>query len=163
MLLFLSTYANKIDKKGRVSVPAPFRSELERGQSNSFIVFPNPEQNCIDAWDRDRIARYARDRDSFDPDSPEYATVSNVLLNSRSLTFDSEGRVNLPVDLISAVGIDGEVVFAGLGETFQIWSPVEFEKFSADAQSVIDGSPRRIRVSPSTGPALGGSDGDGNG
>ncbi len=163
MLLFLSTYINKIDKKGRVSVPAPFRSELERGQSNSFIVFPNPEQPCIDAWDRDRIGRYARDRDGFDPDSPEYATVSHVLLNSRSVTFDGEGRVSLPDDMIDNIGIDDEVVFAGLGETFQIWSPAQFEAYTAQSQQTIDTSPRRIRISPSTGPASSGTDGDRNG
>jgi MraZ protein len=165
MLLFLSTYTNKIDKKGRVSVPAPFRSELERNQSSSFIIFPNPEQPCIDAWDRDRIARYARDRDGFDPDSAEYATVSHVLLTSRQLAFDSEGRVNLPDDMIDAIGIGGEVIFAGLGETFQIWSAAEFEKYSNASQAVIDGSPRRIRISPSTGPSTGqnGAEGDGNG
>ena len=160
MLLFLSTYTNKIDKKGRVSVPAPFRAELERGHSNGFIVFPNPEQPCIDAWDRDRLARYARDRDTFDPDSPEFATVTNVMLTSKPMSFDSEGRVTLPPDLLEDCNINGEVVFAGLGETFQIWSPGNFADYSADAAQRIKDSPHRIRISPSTSSAF---DGDHNG
>jgi len=160
MLLFLSTYESKIDKKGRVSVPASFRSELERIQSNSFIVFPNTEQPCIDAWDRDRIARYARDRDSYDPDSAEYATVSSVLLTSRPLSFDSEGRVSLPENMLEAAGIERELVFAGQGETFQIWNPAEFDKYTEENNKAIQASTRRIRIAPKTNPA---SDGGGNG
>jgi MraZ protein len=152
MLLFLSTYTNRIDKKGRVSVPAPFRAELERSQSNGFTIFPNPEQPCIDAWDRDRLVRYARDRDSYDPDSAEFATVSKVLLTSRSLSYDAEGRVALPADMIEAIGIDGEVVFAGLGETFQIWSPAAFAQYSEQNSARIQAADHTIRIAPKARP-----------
>ena len=38
--MFLSSYENKIDKKGRVSVPATFRSHLSSMGYNGFISYP---------------------------------------------------------------------------------------------------------------------------
>ena len=39
--MFLSSYENKIDKKGRVSVPANFRSHLNSVGYNGFITYPS--------------------------------------------------------------------------------------------------------------------------
>ena len=39
--MFLSSYENRIDKKGRVSVPATFRSHLSSMGYNGFISYPS--------------------------------------------------------------------------------------------------------------------------
>jgi MraZ protein len=156
MLLFLSTYENKIDKKGRVSVPAPFRSELERSQFNSIIVFPHPDLDCIEVWDRERLSRYAEGMDDLAPMSAEYDFASTLMSKSRPLTFDGEGRVGLPEAMLEQVGIDSDLVFAGRGQTFQIWSPENIAKFDAEADARVAQSPNRIRLAPRR-------NGDGNG
>jgi len=53
--VFLSTFANKIDRKGRVSVPAPFRAVLDRQASTGIILYPSFKHPCIEGSGDERI------------------------------------------------------------------------------------------------------------
>jgi MraZ protein len=55
--MFLSTYENRIDKKGRVSVPASFRSYLSNLGYNGVVCFPSFNNQSIEAWTQDRIEK----------------------------------------------------------------------------------------------------------
>src|SRR5262245_60437006 len=53
MVQFLGTHQNKLDAKGRVSVPAPFRAALRaRGENNGthLVLRPSHQHPCIEAW-----------------------------------------------------------------------------------------------------------------
>ena len=65
--MFLSTYENKLDKKGRVSVPAPFRSYLSNLGYNGIICFPSFNHSSIEAWPQDRIEKISNAIDTLDP------------------------------------------------------------------------------------------------
>ena len=65
--MFLSTYQNKLDKKGRVSVPASFRSYLSNLGYNGVICYPSFNNNCIEAWPQDRIEKISNAIDSLNP------------------------------------------------------------------------------------------------
>lgn len=129
MPLFLSSYANRVDKKGRVSVPSQFRAELEH--MNGFIAFPHTEHPCIEGWDRARMAQLADVMDDYSPLSEEYDALAYLLGKARELPFDPEGRVILPGYLMEAAGITDSVVFIGRGKSFQIWEPVRQAEFES--------------------------------
>lgn len=152
MPLFLSTYTNKVDKKGRVSVPAQFRNELEKAGYNSFIAFPHPDLRCIEAWDKERMDRYAEGMDEFSPMSAEYASVSTLMTASREVVFGPEGRIVVPEYLLDYLDPEGTVIFAGRGQTFQIWRPDRFADYelevknrAAQLTNVVRLAPRRPR------------------
>ena len=65
--MFLSTYQNKLDKKGRVSVPASFRSYLSNLGYNGVICYPSFNNSCIEAWPQDRIEKISNTIDSLNP------------------------------------------------------------------------------------------------
>ena len=65
--MFLSTYQNKLDKKGRVSVPASFRSYLSNLGYNGVICYPSFNNNCVEAWPQDRIEKISNAIDSLNP------------------------------------------------------------------------------------------------
>ena len=65
--MFLSTFENKLDKKGRVSVPASFRSYLSNLGYNGVICYPSFNNNCIEAWPQDRIEKISSAIDSLNP------------------------------------------------------------------------------------------------
>lgn len=136
-MLFLSTYQNKLDKKGRVSVPAQYRSVLS-GQSFSGIVaygsFVNP---CIEACGMSRIEKLSARIETLDPFSDERdAFAATILGGSQQLAFDGEGRVMLPEGLIELAGLKEQVVFLGKGETFEIWEPEGFATYASRARDV---------------------------
>ncbi len=124
MALFLSTFVNKIDKKGRVSVPASFRSALADQTFQGIVAYPSFVLPAIEACGMDRMDALSRGVDRFTPFSDEHDAFANALFgDSNQLPWDGEGRVILPQALREAAGLDGLAAFVGQGATFQIWEP----------------------------------------
>lgn len=127
MGLFLSTFVNKVDKKGRVSVPATFRAALASEKFPGVIVFPNLSLPAIDGLGMQQMERLSAGIDTFNPFSDEHdAFALSILADSHQLPFDGEGRVVLPEELLTHAKIREQAAFAGRGSTFQIWEPAAF-------------------------------------
>ena len=133
--MFLSTFENKIDKKGRVSVPASFRSFLSNLGYNGIVCYPSFNNNCIEAWPQDRIDKISDAIDSLNPfeEKKDYFATS-ILAESINLQFDREGRILLTSKLINHAKIKNRILFVGQGKTFQIWDPTNYEKFRVTAK-----------------------------
>jgi len=133
--MFLSSYENKLDKKGRVSVPASFRSHLSSLGYNGFIAYPSFNHEALEACSEDRIEKLSNTIDSLNPfeEKRDYFATS-VLSESVSLQFDSEGRVLITEKLLDHAKIKNSVLFVGQGKTFQIWESKSFEKFKIVAR-----------------------------
>ena len=133
--MFLSNYENMLDKKGRVSVPSSFRAHLNSMGYNGFITYPSFNHAALDGCAQDRIEKLSESIDSLGPfeDKRDYFATS-VLSESVSLHFDSEGRVSLTQKLLNHARIKNNILFVGLGKTFQIWEPKLFEKFKIVAR-----------------------------
>jgi len=133
--MFLSSYENNIDKKGRVSVPASFRSHLITMGYNGFISYPSFNHTALEACSQDRIEKLSDSIDSLNPfeEKRDYFATS-VMSESVSLQFDTEGRVSFTEKLLDHAKIKNNILFVGLGKTFQIWEPKIFEKFKVIAR-----------------------------
>jgi len=133
--MFLSIYENKLDKKGRVSVPASYRSYLSNLGYNGIVCFPSFNNHCVEAWPQDSIEKISNAIDTLNPfeEKKDYFATS-ILSESINLQFDSEGRVILTPKLLKHTKIKNNVLFVGQGKTFQIWEPTAFEKFRVNAR-----------------------------
>ena len=133
--MFLSTYENKLDKKGRVSVPASFRSYLSNLGYNGIVCYPSFNNQSIEAWPQDRIEKISNAIDALNPfeEKKDYFATS-ILSESINLQFDSEGRISLTSKLLKHAKIKNSMLFVGQGKTFQIWEPTIFEKFRVTAR-----------------------------
>ena len=133
--MFLSVYENKLDKKGRVSVPASFRSYLSNLGYNGIICFPSFNNQSIEAWPQDRIEKISNAIDNLNPfeEKKDYFATS-ILSESTNLQFDGEGRILITTKLLKHAKIKNSMLFVGQGQTFQIWEPTAFEKFKITAR-----------------------------
>lgn len=135
MALFLSTFTNKIDAKGRVSVPVQFRASLVNENFSGMVVYESFVNDCIEGCDLDRIKKLSESIDNLDPFSEERdAFATAVLGGSTQLAIDGDGRVILPESLLKKAKIKGNAVFVGKGSTFEIWEPKKFEEYMAKAK-----------------------------
>ena len=133
--MFLSSYENKLDKKGRVSVPSNFRSHLSSLGYSGFIAYPSFNHEALEACCQDRIEKLSSTIDSLNPfEEKRDFFATSVLSESISLQFDSEGRVLISEKLLNHAKIKKNILFVGLGKTFQIWEPKFFEKFKVVAR-----------------------------
>ena len=126
---FVSTFTNKIDYKGRVSIPASFRGVLERdGYAGGVYCYPAIDAPALDAGGE----RLAKKIDGLLAGLPDYSDERDELSVAlygevQVLSIDGDGRIILPQGLRTHAGLQTEVAFVGLGEKFQLWSPDQFE------------------------------------
>jgi len=125
--LFLSRHVNKVDRKGRVSVPAPFRAALVSEAYQGLILFRSLQHQALEGCSLEQMQKLSAALDTADlpPDQKElWATT--IFGGSQAVPFDSEGRIVLPQDLSEFAEIDDAATFIGMGTTFQIWAPKAF-------------------------------------
>ncbi len=136
MALFLSTFVNKVDKKGRVSVPAPFRAVLATQTFAGIVAYPSFVSAAIDACGLDRMEQLSNSVDQLNPFGEQHdAFATTLFAASHQLAWDAEGRVVLPDSLRETAGIGDLATFVGRGPTFQIWEPGAAEQNQAQARA----------------------------
>lgn len=117
---------NRIDSKGRVSVPPSFRPNLRKSDTDpaDFVLRPSELHPCIEGWPKDIIAAMAQPAAEIDP-FDEAAEDRALLWYGTAVepSMDKEGRISLPKEMAAMAGITDEVMFIGVGSRFQIWAP----------------------------------------
>lgn len=137
-MLFLSTYQNRIDKKGRLSIPAQFRAALASQEFAGIVVYPSPLNGCIEACGMARMLKLNNRIERFDPYSEERdAFATTIFGESSQLAFDTEGRVMLPDALIAMASLKEHATIVGKGEIFEIWNPDTFERHAKKARETM--------------------------
>lgn len=134
MKTFIGTFVNKIDSKGRISVPAPFRMVIQAKGLSGIALYPSLVDPCIEGCGLDRIEALA---DNL-PDDPlpgvdEDAYAHLIIGTARETPFDGGGRVILPEDFMAKAALTDKGAFVGKGRSFQIWEPAAL----ADAQAAM--------------------------
>lgn len=135
MAVFLSSFVNKIDKKGRVSVPASFRSVLGV-DAPGIVVFRSLQYDALDGCSITHLELLSQSLEKLDLAPEMFELIETTIFGgSVQVPFDSEGRVSLPQHLAEAVGIADEVAFVGRRKTFQLWNPEKLAAHDAATRS----------------------------
>ena len=146
MNIFLSKYLNKIDKKGRVSIPAGYRGALAKENFNGIIAYPSFKNNCIECCSMSHLEELSKIIQNLDPYSDERDAFETIVLGEAvQLQFDSEGRVILPSYLMEQVGISSQGCFVGKGLVFEIWNPDQFEAHRKSAKEIAQGNRKILK------------------
>lgn len=136
---FVSTFTNKIDTKGRVSVPASFRAVLERdGYAGGIYCYPSLDAPALDAGGQSLAQKIDVLLDELPDYSDERDELSVALYGDvHVLAFDQDGRIVLPEVLRAHADLSTHVAFVGLGQKFQMWEPGRFEQRRARAREKV--------------------------
>ena len=134
---FIGRYLNKVDKKGRVSVPASWRLSLIGKEFSGIIAQSSLSEKSIDAYPREYLELLQNKLDLNDPLLEENEYESTVLFGGSVLSFDSEGRVILSSSLRAESNIEAEALFVGMGRKFRIWEPAAFDDYEKKAREYM--------------------------
>lgn len=147
MAIFLGTFENKIDRKGRVSVPARFRAHLSQQAFQGIVAYPSHKHAAIEGVGYDRMEKLAASLDQFDQFSDEQDELATSLFaDACELPFDGDGRVMLPPSLIEHAALTEKALFVGAGPMFRIWSPETFAVFREQARTSAKTKNRTLPV-----------------
>ena len=140
-MAFISTFTFKVDRKGRVSVPAEFRPALTKPDFAGVIAFPSPHDGairCVTAEQIDRIMNARDPLEVFTGGATDVALAAAA--DMVRLPFDGEGRVLLPRPLADYAGIADSATFVGRMSFFEIWNPDAFAAHHAPLRTAARGA-----------------------
>ena len=154
---FLSTISGRLDGKGRLSVPAPFRAVLEADGYPGLFVHQALDMSALDCGGRRLLAGIDALIDRYPPYSEERDLMATALLGgSETVKLDPEGRILLSERFKTYAGITGDVIFVGLGEKFRLFEPTRFQAHLDEAKSKV----RMVRAQLSGGNRAGTTSGE---
>ncbi len=131
---FVGKFLNKIDKKGRVSVPALWRPKLLGAEFSGIVAQLTNGYCSVDGYSKKYLERYQDWLDKQDPLLEVNEYEATLIFGSSMLPFDKEGRVLLPDLLRKKAQLDNDALFVGMGRRFRIWEPSSFEKYENKAR-----------------------------
>lgn len=138
MALFLSTYTNKIDKKGRISVPSSFRAELSEESFQGVVLFRSNVHQCLEGFAWSYMQEIGQRLDHFDLFSAEQDDLATSVFGTAvQLPLDGDGRIIVPADLIDFANLNEKASFVGMGAKFQIWNRQNFEQRRETARQAV--------------------------
>src|SRR5512143_2653828 len=148
MARFTGNHLNKVDKKGRVSVPATFRAALEAESGNGMYLRLDPGNDpehpsaCLEGFGERFLDEIQSRIDMLPLNTVERDALETFYFSeSTKVQWDPEGRIVLPRDLLGPAGIGEEVRFVGRGDRFQLWEPAAYEAVRAQHQEIARRTP----------------------
>ncbi|MCW8916065.1 MAG: division/cell wall cluster transcriptional repressor MraZ [Magnetovibrio sp.] len=150
MALLVGRHLNKIDKKGRVSVPKPYREAVLAQGFAGVYIYPYFKYPALEGAGEAFMQRLSESlEDNLALYSDEQEDIAAITLeNTFQLAFDSEGRINLPTELCQHAGLDGQALFVGRGSRFQIWSPDAYQEHRSGALERAKATGATLQLSP---------------
>jgi len=133
---FLGELHRKVDKKGRVVLPAEYRDLLvdgdfyvTRGRDDCLSVFP------WEVWEKRKESL----RETDEANAKDRAVARSFFSGATRPELDSMGRVHLPMSLRDYAGLSQEVVFVGVGEYAEIWAAESWASYQPEALAAYSG------------------------
>ncbi len=157
MAFLAGKFVNRIDRKGRVSVPKPFRDHLaaQAGDFPGVYAFPMFKDPAIEVCGERFMQRLSDSIDELERFSDDHDDLASILLESaQPLPLDPEGRVVLPKEFLEHAGVESEALFVGRGKTFSIWDPETYKARRSQAfeRARSRGATLRLRPEPDVTP-----------
>ncbi|WP_427451371.1 division/cell wall cluster transcriptional repressor MraZ [Litorimonas sp. WD9-15] len=151
--MFLSNTTNTLDAKGRVSVPASFRTTCTASGFEGIVLWPSLDGQYLEGGDLSVLDYYQGALDRMDMyDEGREALELVIFGESQKVGFDSTGRVSLPAEFRDYAGLDGKVTFIGRGRKFEIWNPDAHEARKAELRERARAN--RHRMKPPQNPSV---------
>lgn len=126
--MLVGTHNNSLDEKGRLSVPAKFKSKLG---ADVTIRLLNVDCSCLQIYSTSTLEDIIEKEigDNFDEFNIRRVT-SKYLNGSTQAKIDPQGRLLLPKEKLELLGIEKEVVVTGCFNHIEVWLPTTHEEYT---------------------------------
>lgn len=140
MVTFIGKYTSKVDDRGRLVFPAPFKGAIPPGSDLRFVIKKSLYDNCLEMW---TYAEWEREsdkiREGLDFFNPEHVKFwREYMRNCDVVEPDANlGRISISRYLLDAIGVDREVVFFGINFKIEIWAREKFESSKVSKEDYV--------------------------
>ena len=142
MVMFAGQYENKLDGKGRVSIPSPFRTEVldsqpqpavrpsGTGDERQIFIYCSPRhEEVLECCDRAYLENMRKKMMRLDEGSKAREDLIDIYFSrSFRVLIDENGRVMLSKTLRDYAQISKTCLFVGRNDVFEIWNPDKYSQ-----------------------------------
>ena len=141
---FRGESVHRVDGKGRVSIPAPFRRVLEEGdpdwksgeQANLVLIYGLQKGKCIEGYSMAGVDAVEAEIRDLDRHSKKRKRMERAMAaQSQDARVDTNGRIVLSERMKSMFNITSEAIFVGMIDKFEIWEPEAYAADQADLEA----------------------------
>ena len=128
--MFIGEYSHNLDSKGRLAVPAKFRTLLKKG-----AVVTKGLDNCLFLYPKDKWQEMATKFAALPiSQAKARAFARHMLAGAMEVEFDSQGRITLPEYLRTFAVLNKKTIVAGLFDRLEIWNATEWNKYKTNTE-----------------------------
>lgn len=130
MVTFIGKYTSKVDDRGRLVFPAPFKGAVPPGSDLRFVIKKSLYDNCLEMWSYAEWERESEKiREGLDFFNPEHVTFWRQYMRDCDIVEPDAkfGRISISRYLLDAIGVKKEAVFFGINFKIEIWAKENFE------------------------------------
>ena len=133
---FLSSATNKVDSKGRVSVPASFRAIIQARGNGELYGQRALDVPALNVAGPEQLEQWEKRLETADPFLQETDDLQFLVYGDGAvMKLDADGRVMMTDFIRAHTGITDEVTFVGHGGYFRMWAPAAFEAWRDEARA----------------------------
>lgn len=140
MVTFIGKYSSKVDDKGRLVFPAPFKGTVAPGGDMRFVIKKSLYDNCLEMWSYSEWERESdKIREGLDFFNPQHVQFWREYMRDCDVVEPDAklGRISISRYLLDAIGVDREVVFFGINFKIEIWAKEKFESSKVSKEDYI--------------------------
>lgn len=140
MMTFIGQYNSRLDDKGRIVFPAPFKGVIPEGGDRRFVIKKSLYDNCLEMWPYDEWERETDSmRRSLDFFNPGHVRFWRQYMRACDIVEPDTkfGRISISKNLLSAIGVKKEVVFFGINYKLEIWAAENFEDSQVPTEEYV--------------------------
>jgi MraZ protein len=131
--MFLGEYLHSVDTKGRLAIPARFRSKIERG-----AVLTRGVDTCLYVYPIEVWEQKARELDAAIIDPVQRRLIERRFFGmAYEIELDSQGRIVIPARFRQYAGLGNEAMVIGTRDRFEVWSTANWQAYT-DEMAALD-------------------------
>jgi len=140
MVTFIGKYSSKVDDKGRLVFPAPFKGAVPPGSDMRFVIKKSLYDDCLEMWSYSEWERESdKIRENLDFFNPQHVQFWREYMRDCDVVEPDAklGRISISRYLLDAIGVDREVVFFGINFKIEIWAKEKFESSKVSKEDYV--------------------------
>jgi MraZ protein len=135
--VFKGTYRHRIDRKGRVPVPAAFRRGLAETGATRLVV--TALDQCLAGYPPSEWQRLEGQLAALPSFSKPVKALTRLLASrATDCDLDTQGRILLPSVLRAAAGLADQAVVVGVLNRIELWAPDAWDRFLQESERLLD-------------------------
>jgi MraZ protein len=128
--MFFGSYLYSIDEKGRLVIPSKMR-----GVSGNTVFAMRGFEKCLTLYTQETFEKFANQLQTLNFNQVQVRQYVRLALASVvELTFDTHGRIQLPVETMKAFGLQKQVKIIGVNDHMEIWDLDQWTEYEKDQQ-----------------------------